>query len=258
MYPGAGVIERIGPDWDWMWIDGQHGQLGYAEILDLVRACDLVQRPAIVRVPGHEFGPIGRALDAGAAGVIAPCVDTPEQARAVVNAAKFPPLGKRSYGGRRPIDRHGRTYSDNANDDILLVAQIETPEAIGNVEAIAAVPGVDALFLGPDDLMLRRGHSMTAPRNKESLGKDMELVANACRKHGKFSVMVGVGDEMLRLCASLGYNMIVSGSDVLFLAAGSKRAASEARSTLNDLQGSQEQPQPQQQKPAAGVAGSPY
>ncbi len=244
MYPGPGVIERIGADWDWMWIDGQHGQLGYSEILGLIRACDLVQRPAIVRVPGHEFGPIGLALDAGAAGIIAPCV----------NAAKFPPLGKRSYGGRRPIDRLGRTYSDNANEEVLLVAQIETPEAIQNVEAIAAVPGVDALFLGPDDLMLRRGHSMTAPRSKETLGRDMELVANACRKHGKFSVMVGVGDEMLRHCASLGYNMIVSGSDVLFLAAGSKRAASDARTTLNDLKAA---PKPQQGA-AAGVAGSPY
>src|SRR5688500_15778631 len=162
MYPGPGAVERIGPDWDWMWIDGQHGEMGYEQTLALVRACDLIQRPAVVRVPGHEAGPIGKTLDMGAAAVIVPCVDTAEQAGAGADAAKFPPLGKRSYGGRRPIDFQGRSYSDTANTDTLLIAQIESPQAIENADAIAATSGVDALFLGPDDLMLRRGHSMTA------------------------------------------------------------------------------------------------
>src|SRR3989338_4096375 len=105
MYPSPGSLERIGPDWGWAWIDGQHGELGYQDVLALVRACDLIQRPAFVRVPGHEFGAIGHALDMGATGVIVPVVDTPEQASSVVKAAKFPKLGGRSYGGRRPIDR---------------------------------------------------------------------------------------------------------------------------------------------------------
>ena len=130
MYPAPGVVERIGPDWDWIWIDSQHGELGYSDVLAMVRACDLIGRPSFVRVPGHEFGPIGLALDTGASGLIVPVVDTPEQAQTVVNAAKFPPLGRRSYGGRRPIDRQGRTYSDTANEEVVLVAQIESPEAI--------------------------------------------------------------------------------------------------------------------------------
>src|ERR1051326_7954884 len=110
-YPAPGIVERIGIDWDWIWVDGQHSDQSYQETLAIVRACDLVQRPAMVRVPSHEFGGIGRALDMGATGVIVPLVDTPEQARAVVRAAKFPPLGGRSYGGRRPIDSLGRLYS---------------------------------------------------------------------------------------------------------------------------------------------------
>ena len=234
MYPSPGAVERIGPDWDWMWIDGQHGQMGYEQVLALVRASDLIQRPAVVRVPGHDFGTIGKSLDMGAAAVIAPCVDTVEQARAVVDAAKFPPMGKRSYGGRRPIDFQGRNYSDTANRDTLLIAQIESPQAIENADAIAAIDGVDALFLGPDDLMLRRGFSMTSPRSKETLGKDMDVVARACKKHGKVGVMVGVGDEMLRLCLSMGFQMIVSGSDVGFLAGGSKQTSGEARAVLGE------------------------
>jgi 4-hydroxy-2-oxoheptanedioate aldolase len=242
MYPSPGAVERVGADWDWMWIDGQHGEMGYEQVLALVRACDLVQRPAVVRVPGHDFGAIGKVLDMGAAAVIAPCVDTPDQARAVVDAAKFPPLGKRSYGGRRPIDQQGRTYSDSANQDTLLIAQIESPQAIENVDAIASINGVDALFLGPDDLMLRRGFSMTSPKSKETLGKDMETVAGACKKHGKVGVMVGVGEEMLGLCLSMGFRMIVSGSDVGFLAGGSKQTSAEARAVIGQARSAAPEP----------------
>ena len=232
MYPSPGAVERIGSDWDWIWLDGQHGQMGYAEILNMVRACDLIQRPALVRVPGHELSNISMALDAGAAGVIVPCVDTPEQAQAVVKAAKFPPLGNRSYGGRRVIDFQGREYLNSANDDLLLVCQIESPEAIDNADAIAAIPGVDALFLGPDDILLRRGVSLAIPHSRETLGADMEAVMSACRKHNKLGVMVGHGD-MLSLCVEMGFSLIVSGGDVPFLATTSKRVSGEARALLN-------------------------
>jgi 4-hydroxy-2-oxoheptanedioate aldolase len=235
-YPAPGAIERIGPDWDWIWIDGQHGQLGYSETLALVRACDLIGRPALVRVPGHEAGPIGLTLDMGAAGVMVPCVDTAEQARKVVEAAKFPPLGKRSYGGRRTIDRRGRAYSDTANHDTLLVVQIETPEALDNVDAIAATAGVDALLLGPDDLLLRRGVSMEAPRNKENLGTTLGVVIRACREHGKTGVMVAIGTAMIELGLQMGFPMIVSGADVAFLANASKQAAAEARAAARNAE----------------------
>jgi len=204
----------------------------------------------ITRLNSHEFGGISLAFDMGAAGVIVPVVDTPEQAKAIVKAAKFPPLGGRSYGGRRPIDLHGRMFSDTANDDTLLICQIESPEAIENADVIAAVPGVDALFLGPDDVMLRRGFKMNAPRNKETLGKDMEAVMKACRKHGKIGCSVGMGEEMLKLSLSMGFQIIVSGGDVAFLANTSKSTVTEAREIVNGHASSG--------KPAATDATSPY
>jgi len=229
MYPSSGAVERIGGDWDWIWLDGQHGEIGRDDMLALVRACDLVGRPAFVRVPGHEAGPIGLALDMGATAVIVPCVDTPEQAQAAVAAAKFPPLGNRSYGGRRPIDRHGRGYAATANAETLLVVQIESPLAIENVDRIAAVPGVDALFLGPDDIMLRRGFTMDTPRSEATLGADMRAVIAACGRHGKRAVTVGIGGDMLALCLREGFHLIVGGGDVAFLAQGSRQAAADAR-----------------------------
>jgi 4-hydroxy-2-oxoheptanedioate aldolase len=232
-YPAPGVVERIGPDWDWIWIDGQHGELGYNETLALVRACDLIGRPALVRVPGHEAGPIGLALDMGASGVIVPCVDTPDQARSIVQAAKFPPLGNRSYGGRRIIDLHGRRYSDTANHDTVLVVQIETPEALDNVEAIAAIAGVDALLLGTDDLLMRHGVSMDAPRNRENLGPLLETMLHACRKHGKASMMVGMSEDLLRFGVERGFQLIASGIDARFLTNGSKQASAAARAVAH-------------------------
>ncbi len=232
MYPCPAVIERVGADWDWIWVDGQHGQFGYQDLLAAVRACDLVKRPAFVRVPWHEPGSIGQALDMGAAGVIVPCIDTLAEAQTAAAAAKFPSLGRRSYGGRRVIDREGRGYSDSANDQTLLIVQIESPQAIENAAEIAAVPGVDGLFLGPDDVMLRRGYAMTTPRSAQTLGRDLQTVADACKAHGKIAVSVGIGAEMLSLCLSMDYTLICAGGDTMFLSNGSKSASSEARELI--------------------------
>lgn len=234
MYPAPGIIERIGPDWDWIWLDGQHGQIaGYSEMLALVRACDLINRPAFVRVPGHDPSWIGLALDMGASAVIVPQVETPESAEAAVRASKFPPLGDRSYGGRRPIDREGRLYSDNADKRTRLICQIESPTALKNAEKIAAVPGVDALFLGPDDLLLRQGISMDIPRSRELLAEALQIVTTACQLHEKESVTVAVGEEMLAFASSLGFHYLVTGGDVSFLANASRDTALAARTAVS-------------------------
>ncbi|MFZ4696200.1 MAG: aldolase/citrate lyase family protein, partial [Verrucomicrobiia bacterium] len=166
-------------------------------------------------------------------------------------AAKFPPLGGRSYGGRRPIDLWGRTYSDTANAQTMLIVQIESPLAVENAERIAAVEGVDGLFLGPDDIMLRRGYPMTAPRTKETLGKDMEAVVRVCRKSGKIPVCVGVGAEMFKFCVEVGFQMIVAGGDVPFLANTSKQISAEARDILAGAKATRSAPAP-------AAVGSPY
>ena len=227
-YPAPGIIERIGGSWDWIWLDGQHGQIaGYDTMLSLVRACDFIKRPAFLRVPGHDAGWIGLALDMSVAAVIVPQIDNVEQARAMVRLMKFPPLGNRSFGGRRPIDLHGRSYSENANSEVRLICQIESPEAVSNAEEIASVPGVDGLFLGPDDLMLRMGHSMKLPSNRDMLIRAVNAVASACGNSGKSCICIGVDSHMLTLYRSLGVTHVVAGSDVGFLSLGTKSALGE-------------------------------
>lgn len=233
MYPAPGIVERIGPDWDWVWVDGQHGQIGYQEILAMVRACDLMQRPAFVRVPWNDVAAISLTLDTAAPGVIVPCVDTAAEAQQAVDAVRFPPLGRRSYGGRRPIDLYGRGFSHDPDREPILIVQIESPEAIEDVEAIAAVDGIDGLFLGPDDVLLRRGHRMDIPATVDDLEADLTAVSTACRNHGRIAVTVGRHPEIFNLCLALDYRMIVAGGDVPILAAGSKEWAEEARGRID-------------------------
>ena len=119
-----------------------------------------------------------------------------------------------------------------ANAMTTLIAQIETPTALENVEAIAAVPGIDALFLGPDDLFLRRGVRMDAPRTFDHLREDLSRVADACKKHGKLAMTVGGAVDVAVGAVGLGYHLIVGGADMGFLTTGSKKASTDLRSAL--------------------------
>ena len=232
MYPAPGIIERIGPDWDWIWIDGQHGELGYNDTLAAVRACNLIRRPAIVRVPGHDPGAIGKALDMAADGVMVPMVDDPEQARQVVQAAKFPPLGARSYGGRRPIDLTDRGYANQGRAQPLLICQIETPLALENADAIAGVEGVDVILFGADDLCLRSGLPMDKTPPEGCCDDARRTVAEAAGTHGKIAGGVFPSVAALRSAVKLGYRLIVGCADVGLLAAGSEDAVRPLRDCL--------------------------
>jgi len=231
-YPAPGIIERIGPDWDWVWIDGQHGQLGYSDILAMVRAANLINRPALVRVPGHEGGPIGKVLDTAADAIMVPLVDNADQAAKIVQGAKFPPLGSRSFGGRRPIDRYTRTYAHPDRPGPMLVCQIETRPGLDNIDAIAAVPGVDALFFGPDDMALRDGLAMDTPRREGYFDDALNMIAKAAQKHGKIAGGIFTTPPQLRQAIELGYRLITGVADVGLLAAGSKTRSESLRAYL--------------------------
>lgn len=236
MYPAPGVIERVGPEWDWLWLDGQHGQIaGYDTMLAMVRACNLIRRPAYVRVAGHEPGPIGLALDMGADAIIVPQVDSADQARALVRAIRFPPLGDRSFGGRRVIDLHTRKYSEDANTTVQLVCQIESPEALERAEEIASEPGVSALFLGPDDLILRTPYAMGSPTALHFLKDAIHQIGHLCTRLGKSSICVAGSPEVYSHCKDAGITHIVLGSDAGFLAEASRRALASVASLAAGL-----------------------
>lgn len=232
MYASAGIIERIGQDWDWCWIDAQHGEWGFDDAVRAVRACNQAGIFSLVRVPGHEPGIIGKILDTACHAVMVPMVDNAEQAAAVVRAARFAPLGKRSYGGRRPVDLFGRAYSDPGHPQPLVVCQIESPEALEQIDAIAGTEGVDALFFGPDDMALAQGMAMDAIRPADCFETEMKTIAEAAERHGKIAAGVFRSPEATKKAIEWGYRLIVCAGDVPLLVQHSNAAAAACRNVL--------------------------
>ena len=147
--------------WDYIALDLQHGLIGYDGMVRGLQAVDSAAGPAgVVRVEANDPTYIGKALDAGARMVIVPLVDTAEDAARAVSATRYPPVGIRSYGPMRSQLRVGPVPAD-ANRDTAVVAMIETPNGLANVEAICGVPGLDGVYVGPSDLRLAVGGAST-------------------------------------------------------------------------------------------------
>ena len=144
--------------WDSVTVDMQHGVQDYLSCVACFQGIQLSPATPMVRVPWNEPGIIGKVLDAGAMGVICPMVNTPEEARALVQYCKYPPAGTRSNGPIR-AGAYGSSgnYQKTANDEILVIPMIETKTAIENIEKILDVPGIDGIYVGPSDLSFSYG-----------------------------------------------------------------------------------------------------
>lgn len=232
-YPAPGIIERIAGDWDWVWIDGQHGQLEYSDILAAVRACNAAGRPAVVRVPDHAYGTIGKVLDTACEGIMVPLVETADQARGVVQSVKFPPTGNRSYGARRVIDLHGRRY-DDGYDNPVLIAQVETRKSVDNLDRIAAVEGIDALFIGLDDMARRDGADMSQI-DLDQYDPMLEKLADAAKRNHLIAAGVFTNLPRLTKACGLGFSLICAAGDVGLLAGASADASSRFRNHLKEI-----------------------
>ncbi|MBL8175507.1 MAG: hypothetical protein JNK48_12605, partial [Bryobacterales bacterium] len=138
--------------WDFLWIEMQHSPLNYQTVATMMRACKGAPAIPFVRVPDATEGDIQKATDMGALGIIIPMVDSVEKVKNAVTFAKYPPLGKRSQGGGQYGALWGSDYRQTANDNIMIVAMIESPAGVAIADEIAAVPGVDVVFVASTDL----------------------------------------------------------------------------------------------------------
>jgi 4-hydroxy-2-oxoheptanedioate aldolase len=225
-------IARLG--YDYVCLDGQHGLLGYSGILSGLMAIDAGGRSVgLVRVEANDFTAIGRALDAGAAGVIVPLVDTARQAAAAVAASRYPPAGRRSYGPARSALRIGPTPADT-NATVLVFAMIETAEGLANVEAICATPGLDGVYVGPSDLCLAVGGAF--PGDRAVAGRFEEALQTVREAANAASVAVGIhtadGETAAKRLAE-GYTFASVASDLVHLEQAAGAQLSSARSQLS-------------------------
>lgn len=220
---------------DWLFIDLEHGPSSVETAFSIsVAALDAGIVP-IVRVPEGEMVLAARCLDGGALGVFVSHVDTVEDARAAVEALRFPPLGHRSAGGSYPqLGFRGGSAKDvlpALDQATLIMATLETPQAVANAAAIAAVPGIDVLTMGLNDLSV--GMGIPGELGHEKIAAAVATVAQAAKAAGKFAGFGGVYQpELIRKYVGLGMQMILCGNDVGLLMAAAQERANFVRNCL--------------------------
>ena len=204
--------------YDGIWLDLEHRAMNDREVQSLLAFCRMFDIDCMLRPPSIERNRLYRYLEDGATGFLIPFVSDRETAQKVVEAAKFPPLGNRGLDGAGLDGDFGlqawgesSRYIGDANDETFIVAQIETPAAVLKADEVAAVPGIDALFVGPGDLGLRLGVS---PRpDVKNLDSAIEQVSAAAHRHGKaWGAATGSLETLLRY-RRMGAQIIPWGGD---------------------------------------------
>lgn len=223
----AEILADLG--YDWLFVDGEHGPLETSEVLSILQAVSH-KTSCIVRVPVAEEAPIKKMLDLGATGIIAPQVNTPEQAANVVRFSRYAPLGSRGVGLARA---HGygmrfQEYVESANENVAVIVQAEHALAVENIEAIVRVEGIDAVLLGPYDLAASLGKMGQV--DDSVVTEAIEHVTKTCLAAKIPLGMFGVTAKAVQPYIERGYTLIVAGVDTLFLGAGAKRMLAELRS----------------------------
>ncbi|MFN2486398.1 MAG: HpcH/HpaI aldolase/citrate lyase family protein [Acidimicrobiia bacterium] len=179
------VAELIGnAGFDFVLIDTQHSPIGIETLQRLMIALRSSQSTILVRIPWNDTAAICQVLDLGADGIIVPLVNSAADARRAVDAAKYPPEGNRSWGPRRAARIHGgpEIYGRTANDRIMILPQIETDDAVSNLDEILDVPGVSGIMIGPADLANSLGYS--EDRSNSDVEKVIKQVLDRCLERG--------------------------------------------------------------------------
>lgn len=210
---------------DWVLIDMEHG-FGDVNAMDSqIQAARLTHVAPIVRVPLGEPALLGRALDLGAAGIMVPQVNTAEQAARAVRAMRYPPDGSRGLTrtSRASDFGHHGAYMDEANENLLTVIQIETKASMEAIDPIAAVDGVDVLFVGPSDLSCNLG--IPCQLDHPVLAGCLDKVCAAARKHGKQTGILLKDESLIDEMVDRGFRLVAVHNDLSMIKAAMERVA---------------------------------
>ena len=228
--PGAPAIFAAA-GYDFAFIDMEHGNYSMETVADLIRGAKSAGIATIIRVPHLETYFISRVLDAGAEGIMVPMTSTKEQAERIVRYSKYAPLGQRGFGGQlghtdyRPVK--AAEFMKEANEGTLIVAQIETKEAIDNIDAILGVEGIDVGLIGPNDLSISLG--IPDQLNSEMINHAIEKVVEVARKRKKASGIHVGNIESIRKWRTKGMTVLAYSADIAFMYNASKASLEELK-----------------------------
>ncbi len=218
--------------YDCVVVDLQHGAVTWETLGTVIQAIDINRVPSLVRLATAEPADIMRALDLGAAGVVLPMISTPEQAYRAAQAMRYPPAGNRSFGKVRSYyskPEQGESPAAKPQEP-LCFAMIETAEGLDNLAAIAAVEGIDGLFVGPVDLGLALGLGVVLEVH-EGLLEAIEDIVKVCDQYGKISASASLGADYTRALMDKGVQLLVEGSDLGFIRRGAAQAVQQFRAS---------------------------
>lgn len=203
---------------DWLLIDAEHAPADLLTIENHIRAMAKADVVPLVRVASNDAATIKRVLDRGAMGVLVPLVDGAEEARAAVAAVKFPPDGIRGVAGTRAsaFGADLEAYVDSWNRESLVACQIETSDGVRHADAIAATPGVDIVFIGPNDLSATLG--VFRQFDSAPYRASIDIVLAAAHRHGKAAGIMTTSAEEALAAAEFGFRFIAAGTDARLLA----------------------------------------
>jgi 4-hydroxy-2-oxoheptanedioate aldolase len=224
-------------------IDMQHGLIDYQVATTMLQAISTTPVIPLTRVPWNDPGFIMKVLDAGSYGVICPMINTPEDARALVRACKYPPHGFRSFGPIRAkyygggSTHGGGDYHQFANDELLVIPQIETREAIENLDAILAVPGISAIYVGPSDLAMALGSEPRKGQNDPAVVAARNTILAAATRHGiPAGIHTNSADVAVKMIEA-GFQFTSLQSDDRFLMARAQEEVASVRTGVSRLVG---------------------
>lgn len=210
-------------------IDCQHGMIGFETTLTMLHALSSTPATPLVRPGRLDPAEIMHYLDAGSYGIICPMISTPRDAELLVAACRYPPLGDRSFGPARGLLYGGADYRTGANEAIVVLAMIETREGLENLDAILAVPGLDGIYVGPNDLGLALGFAPANEPSEPPVVDAIERVRMATRSAGKIAGIFCSDGPAAAARIDQGFNLVTPGNDAALLRRAMTEAVSRAR-----------------------------
>jgi 4-hydroxy-2-oxoheptanedioate aldolase len=218
--------------WDSVTVDMQHGLHSMETAIQLLQAISTTDAVPLARVNWNEPGSIMRLLDGGAYGIICPMINNAAECRAFVGACRYPPEGYRSYGPTRARVYAGTGYDQYANRELLTIAMVETKEAVANIDEIAEVEGLDAIFVGSGDLRLSLTGTISPENGNAQMDEALSAILTGCRKHNLVPGIFSTSVEDAAAMSRRGFRFITLKSDSMILSEYATRLVGDLRSTL--------------------------
>lgn len=230
----AEVMAQCG--WDSVTVDIQHGVQDYQSMVQCFQAMQAHPVTPMVRVPWNEPGIIGKVLDGGAMGVICPMINNGAEAKALADAAMYPPQGKRSNGPiRAAMYGVASAYQATANQEILVIAMIETQSGIDNIDEILSVPGISGIYVGPSDMALSLGLVPHLDREEPHIIEIYRKLLDSCKRRGKFAGVHNGTPAYAARMIEMGYLLVTIANDSGLMAKAAREAVSAVRKTAGEV-----------------------